>query len=126
MRLRVVAHVVGLLLRTFGLALLVPMAVDWLYGNWTDSLGFLLAAVAAVAIGERARRLERPGTELNRLEGIAVVASAWLVVSWFAAIPYLWHGLTPIDALFESMSGLTTTGATVFRDFKENIMGQAL
>jgi trk system potassium uptake protein TrkH len=39
------------------------------------------------------------------------------VIAWFAAVPYLWNGLGAIDAMFESMSGLTTTGATVFRDF---------
>ncbi len=117
MRLRFVAHVVGLLLRAFGVALLVPMLVDWGYGNWNDSLGFLIAAVAAFGAGEVAKRLSPKGIELNRLEGITVVASAWLVVSLFGAIPYLWAGLSVIDSLFESMSGLTTTGATILRDF---------
>lgn len=117
MRLRYVAHVVGLLLRAFGVALLVPMVVDWGYGNWNDSFGFLVAAVAAYGAGDIGRRLTPKGIELNRLEGITVVASAWLVVSLFGAIPYVWAGLSVIDALFESMSGLTTTGATIFRDF---------
>lgn len=119
MRLRVVAHVVGLLLRAFGIAFLVPMAVDWGYGNWFDSVGFVIGGLAAVGIGELGRRLHAKGIELNRMEGVAVVASAWLVVSVFAAIPYLWNGLGVVDSLFESMSGLTTTGATIFRDFSQ-------
>jgi trk system potassium uptake protein TrkH len=49
---------------------------------------------------------------------------AWLLIAWFAAFPYMWHGLGQIDAMFESMSGLTTTGATVLRDF--SAYGQAL
>jgi trk system potassium uptake protein TrkH len=117
MRLRVVAHVVGLLLRAFGLAFFAPLLVDWAYGNWAASIGFALGALAAVTTGEIGRRLSPRGIELNRLEGIAVVASTWLVVSIFAAIPYLWNGLSVIDSLFESMSGLTTTGATIFTDF---------
>ena len=54
---------------------------------------------------------------MRRVEGLAIVSGAWLVIAWFASVPYLWNGLGPIDAMFESMSGLTTTGATVFRDF---------
>ena len=117
MRLRLVAHLDGLLLRAFGVFLLVPMVVDWAYGNWGASIGFLIAALSATVLGELARRMHPKGAELHRLEGIMVVASVWLVVSFFSAIPYLWNGLSLIDSLFESMSGLTTTGATVFTDF---------
>ncbi len=117
MRLRVVAHVVGLLVRAFGFAFLVPMVVDWRYGNSDNALGFLFGAIATIGLGEMARRLHGKGFELSRIEGITVVASAWLVVSMFAAIPYVWNGLSIIDSLFESMSGLTTTGATILRDF---------
>jgi len=45
------------------------------------------------------------------------VSGTWLVVAVLGAVPYVWVGLTPIDALFESMSGFTTTGATIFTDF---------
>jgi len=124
MRLRLVAHTVGLLVRAFGVALLVPMVVDWGYGNWEESFGFLIAAIAAGAAGEYARRGYSSGVELLRIEGIAVVASVWLVVSFFAAIPYAWAGLGIIDSLFESMSGLTTTGATVFTDF--SVFGEGI
>lgn len=117
MRLRVVAHVVGLLVRAFGFAFLVPMVVDWHYGNSDNALGFLLGAIATIGLGEMARRLHGKRFELSRIEGITVVAGAWLVVSMFAAIPYVWNGLSVIDSLFESMSGLTTTGATILRDF---------
>jgi trk system potassium uptake protein TrkH len=124
MRPYLVAHVVGLLLRLFGLAMIPPMLVDWLYGNWTDSIGFAIAALAAILVGEIWCRLAPRGVELNRIEGIAVVASSWLVVSIFGAIPYVWNNLSVIDSLFESMSGLTTTGATIFTDF--SLYGEGL
>ncbi len=54
---------------------------------------------------------------MRRVEGLAIVSIAWLLIAWFAGLPYMWNGLGQIDALFEAMSGLTTTGATVFRDF---------
>ena len=55
--------------------------------------------------------------ELRRIEALAIVAGTWLVVAIVGAVPYVWVGLTPVDALFESMSGFTTTGATIFTDF---------
>jgi len=124
MRLRLVAHVDGLLLRAFGVFLLVPMLVDWGYGNWGSSVGFLIAALSAALFGELAKRMSPRGEDLRRVEGVMVVASAWLVVSFFSAIPYLWNGLSVIDSLFESMSGLTTTGATIFTDF--SLYGEGL
>ncbi len=57
------------------------------------------------------------------MEGIAVVAGVWLFVAVVGAIPYLWSGVHVIDALFESMSGFTTTGATIFRDFAAHSRG---
>jgi len=120
-RLAIVVHLTGLLVAWFGLSLAAPAAVAAFYGEWHDAGGFALALVATVGIGAAMRRaggtpagaIER----LRRVEGLAVVAATWLLIAHLAAIPYVWAGLGPIDALFEAMSGLTTTGATVFRDF---------
>jgi trk system potassium uptake protein TrkH len=117
MRLAVVLHTIGLVVRIFGALLIAPLMVDLLYGNREEAIGFAIAGVSAAVIGEIMRRMDRHKTDLSRIEGLAVVAFSWLVVSMFAAIPYLWSGLGFVDAAFESMSGLTTTGATIFRDF---------
>lgn len=117
MRLAVIAHTIGLVVRVFGVLLAAPLIVDLIYGNHQEAIGFALAGVSASVLGELMRRMERSSTDLTRIEGLAVVAFSWLVVAMFAAIPYLWHGLDFVDAAFESMSGLTTTGATIFRDF---------
>ena len=118
MRIAVVVHTIGLILRLFGLLMLAPLVVDLIYGNYQQATGFVVAAVSAALAGELARRCHKGERLLSRLEGLAVVAFSWFVVSWFAAIPYYWSGhLGVIDSAFESMSGLTTTGATVFRDF---------
>jgi len=117
MRLAVVLHTIGLVVRVFGALLIAPLMVDLLYGNREEAIGFAIAGVSAAVVGEIMRRMDRHKTDLTRIEGLAVVAFSWLVVSMFAAIPYLWSGLGFVDAAFESMSGLTTTGATIFRDF---------
>jgi trk system potassium uptake protein len=121
-RLAVVVHLVGLLVRLFGPMLLVPAAVAALYGEWRDAAGFLITSAATFVLGHAMRRTGGPDAEaaaerLRRVEGMSVVAGSWMLMAHVAAIPYVWAGLGPIDALFEAMSGLTTTGATVFRDF---------
>ena len=117
MRLAVVAHTIGLVVRVFGVLLLVPLAVDFIYGNQQQAIGFGIAGAGAMVIGELMRRMDRHKSDLTRIEGLAIVAFSWFVVSLFGAVPYWWAGLSVVDSAFESMSGLTTTGATIFRDF---------
>ena len=118
MRLPIVTHLIGAILRVFGAILLAPVAVALIYAERHDAIGFAIAAGVAAVAGEWMRRASLGFTEdLRRVEGLAVVAGTWLVVAVVAAIPYAWVGLGVVDAVFESMSGLTTTGATVFQDF---------
>ena len=121
MRLKIVVHVTGMFVRLFSPALLAPAAVAALYAEWRDALGFLATFAVTAAVGhvmcraspEAADGLDR----MRRVEGLAIVALTWLLLAHLAAVPYVVAGLGVIDALFESMSGLTTTGATVFEDF---------
>ncbi len=122
MRLSLVVHVTGLVVRVFGLMFLAPLAVCLLYGEYRDAIGFAVATVLTSAAGHLMRQAGGRAAEdaiegMRRVEGLAIVSGAWLIIAWFAGLPYLWNGFGQVDALFESMSGLTTTGATVFRDF---------
>lgn len=120
MRLAIVVQLTGTLVRLFSPALLVPAIVAVIYREWTDALAFLFSFLTAGAIGTLMRRasMTAAGVErLRRVEGMAIVAITWMLIAHLAAIPYVWAGLGFIDALFESMSGLTTTGATIFTDF---------
>jgi trk system potassium uptake protein TrkH len=122
MRYSLVVHLCGVLVRLFGAMFLAPLAVAVYYREFRDAQGFAVAAIVTVIIGHLMRRAGGTSAEeaverMRRVEGLAVVSAVWLLIAHLAAIPYVWAGLWPIDALFESMSGLTTTGATVFRDF---------
>lgn len=118
MRLSIIVTITGGLLRGFGLMFLWPIAVAAYYREWTDLWGFALAGVVAVALGQLMRLASSDREpDLRRIEALAIVSGTWLVVAVLGAVPYVWVGLTPIDALFESMSGFTTTGATIFTDF---------
>ena len=117
MRLPVVLHLVGLLVRLFSAAFLAPLLVALIYGEQYDAVGFALAAAVSFTAGHLMRRAAEEPADVNRVEGMAIVAATWLLVAVAGAIPYVWVAVPPIDALFESMSGLTTTGATMFEDF---------
>lgn len=121
MRLAIVVHTTGALVRLFAPALVAPAAVATLYREWKDVAGFLVAFAATALLGAAMRRAGGPGAgdveRIRRVEGMAIVATTWLVIAHLAAIPYIWAGLGFTDAFFESMSGLTTTGATILTDF---------
>jgi trk system potassium uptake protein TrkH len=105
-----------MLLMVFSLTMLPP----WLVSAWTaDGAGmpFLIAFLLTLGTGLAAwLPVRRFRGELRLREGFVVVVSVWLVLALFGALPFM-MGEAPhmrfVDALFESMSGLTTTGATV-------------
>jgi trk system potassium uptake protein TrkH len=117
MRLAFVIHLTGVMVRLFAGAFLAPLAVALYYGERYDAAGFLVASLGSFAAGHLMRRVAEEPRDLRRVEGMAIVAGTWLLVAVFGAVPYVWAGVGPIDALFESMSGFTTTGATTFADF---------
>ena len=122
MRLSLVVHVIGVVVRVFGLMFLAPLALALADGDYRDAQGFAVSLALTVAIGHLMRQAGGKSAEeavesMRRVEGLAVVSIAWLLIAVFAGLPYMWNGLGPIDSTFESMSGLTTTGATIFRDF---------
>ncbi len=111
----------GTLVALFGPALLAPAVIAGVYAEWRDSAAFVLTSVATVTLGMAMRRaggaIAGDVERLRRIEGLAIVSATWLLVAHMSAIPYITTGLSFVDALFESMSGLTTTGATILTDF---------
>ena len=119
MRVSVVARVAGRIIRLFGASFLAPAAVAAGYGEWPDVGGFLAGGAAAGTVGQLLIGVSgRAGDDLRRIEALAVVAGVWLLLAPLCAVPYVWAGLGVVDALFEAMSGITTTGATILTDFE--------
>jgi trk system potassium uptake protein len=118
MRLPVVLRLAGTLLRFFSLMFAAPALVAWLNGERADAVVFLLTGIGSAAIAQGLVAVgSEPEDDLRRVEALGVVAGTWILVAHAAAVPYLFAGMTFVDAFFEAMSGLTTTGATVMRDF---------
>ena len=114
--LRPVVGTLGALLAALGVALVFPMGVGLLYGeaSWWS---FGVTAALALGLGGGAWVAFRPRGEddLRIREGFAVVALAWLLLSLVGALPFVLGGVlgSYTDAFFETMSGFTTTGATI-------------
>ena len=115
---RVVGHYLGVLLlfSTFGL---VPsLCVAALFGEWHAAARYLFCAGAFLIGGSILRFLRIQPGRLSRQQALAVTGLAWLVLAFFGALPlYLsGHYVNYLDALFEAVSGFTTTGASVVVD----------
>lgn len=118
MRLSLVFGVIGHLLLLFAPAFLPPLALAFFQGHYDVAGHFAIALTLTALVGWGFSRLFPRAPLLWRAEAMAIVAGTWLVVGLFSAIPYVFAGLGPIDAVFESISGLTTTGATVLTHFE--------
>jgi trk system potassium uptake protein TrkH len=88
--------------------------------NWAEFAYFAGPLFLTQLIGAAATRAPEPHGAIKRAEALAVVAGTWLAIALVGALPYAFSGLSFIDAFFESMSGFTTTGATVLTDFREH------
>lgn len=118
MNFAVVRYIIGFLLQFESAFLLLPALVGVIYHEKTAALVYLLTALLCFTVGY-ALRFKRPKQrELYIREGFATVALGWLILSLFGAIPFVMTGDIPhyIDALFETISGFTTTGATILSD----------
>ena len=110
----VVTHVLGQILRPFAFVFFVPAAIDYLGGAPRAGLGFLASAALTFALGSLMVRAHARADHLGRIEALAVVSLLWLIVAMLGAVPFLLQGLSPVDGLFESMSGFTGTGSSIF------------
>jgi trk system potassium uptake protein len=111
-------NLVGALLKYLSLAFLFPVPIALGYGEpwWPYAAAGALTALGGLSLETITRGKERVGIR----EGFLVVALTWLLGSAFIAVSYLLSGedqlSRPLDALFEAMSGMTTTGSSVVVD----------
>jgi len=127
MNSRSVTRVLGFIAVCLGLAMLAPAALAFL--DHEDFIPLLVSASLPLSSGLIALLATRgPKVDLKVRDGFAVVTFAWIIASLFGALPYLLTGAAPrfADALFEAMSGFTTTGATIFPDVESLSRGVLL
>lgn len=124
MNYRSVIKVLGFLLLVTSACLLLPAAIAGLYRE-ADWPYYLATAGIGVLIGGCTLLFLRDAPDLRVREGFAVVAFGWFCVGLMGALPFWMSGQIPsfTDAAFESISGFTTTGASILTDIESRSHG---
>ena len=113
------ARLAGWLLVALGAAQGAPLLAAVYYGE--PLTPFLAAAAVALGLGlPAALGIRADSLRIRPRDGFFIVSGAWILASLFGALPYMTTGaLQPVDALFESVAGFTTTGSTVMTRIEE-------
>ncbi len=119
MHLSSTLNILGFLMMFLAATMLLPVPFSLYYGE-TDYPALIISAFITFFAGFAAFRLSRFRGDLRAKEGFAVVALGWLFFSLFGSIPFVLSGYIPsfTDAFFETMSGFTTTGATILANIE--------
>ena len=124
MRLSYIFTSIILVLRCIALVILAPIAVALYYHDYTSVLPFITASLISLVLSFVLDIFFRKKSEsfeslndIKKGEALCVVTLSWVLFGIIAMIPYIYFGLSPLNALFESVSGITTTGATILTKF---------
>ena len=115
MNYAIVFRLLGYVMLIEGALLLLPAAASWIYGEWFVLGVFLITAAVSAAIGYALRGIKPKSKMFYMREGFAATSLSWIVISIVGAVPFVVTGCipNPVDALFETVSGFTTTGASI-------------
>lgn len=117
----IVVNVLGLLLIISGALMLAGLPFSFYYDS-NDIISISSASSLTIGVGLAGWKLTRTGNrqEIGRKEAYLIVTGGWIVVSLFGALPFVFSGAIPnyTDAFFETMSGFTTTGASVLNNIE--------
>lgn len=118
MNFQTIRKTVGTILCMEAVFMLPPLLLAIVDGDPAAVRGFSFAIAAVLAVGLPLAVIKRPSVGLGPRDGCVTVALAWIVISVFGAIPFYVSGVitAPGDAIFETVSGFSTTGATIMDD----------
>ena len=115
MNYAIVFRLLGYILMIEGVLLLLPAVTSLIYAEWAVMGVFLLTAAISAALGCGLRTIKPRSKVFYMREGFAATALSWIAISIVGAVPFVLTGCipNPVDALFETVSGFTTTGASI-------------
>ena len=117
---KLIAQIIGVLLGLESLFLLFALIVSLIY-NEDDSLAFVLSIVITFAVGLLFYLLGKDAdSRMSKRDAYIIVSAVWVIFSFFGALPFFISGYIPsfTDAFFETISGFTTTGASILTDIE--------
>ena len=123
MRLNYLFDALSLILIYIGLVVFLPVIVAFIYGDYNSAIPFVTAGVISCLSGLTCKYFvnkllpSQNLTNIRKSEGLAIVLLSWLAFSIIATIPYFFFGFGVVDAFFEGISGVTTTGATILTGY---------
>lgn len=121
MNYRMIIYVIGQISKVVGLAMLLPVLVGFIYGE-THIIASFGIPILILLIPGFAVTIKKPkDNSVYSMEGFISVAASWIVVSAVCALPFVISGDIPnyVDALFETVSGFTTTGSSILSNVEE-------
>ncbi len=116
MNYRMLGYLLGIIMTIEAALLLLPMLVALIYGE--SAFPFLITVAILLLIGLLLAWRKPRETRIYAKEGFVTAALSWIVMSLFGALPFVLSGAIPnyVDALFETVSGFTTTGASILTE----------
>ena len=113
----IIFYILSSVLEFVGAFMLLPFLVGLIYGE-TQSFAFLIVAAASLFLGFLGRLKKPKSTVFYAKEGFVTVSLSWILLSLVGAVPFVLTKEIPsyVDALFETVSGFTTTGGTILSD----------
>ncbi len=120
MRLKIIFNTTGIVLKYISLIFIFPIIFGIFYKEFFSIWPFFVASIIAYVLGFLFclnDASEKDIDSITRHEALAVVVTTWGMFSFVCVIPFLLFGLSPINSLFEAVSGISTTGATILSDF---------
>lgn len=125
MNRKMIFYITGEMVILEAILLVLPLLVSLIYSE-SCALSFVFAIAAALALGGIMMLIFKPSTTvIYSKEGFVIVALSWIFMSCIGALPFVFSGEIPsyVDALFETISGFTTTGASIVRDVESMSKG---
>ena len=115
MNFKMIRYTLGLILLFESAFFLLPMIVAVCCGEWWELFSFFVTSLATSGLGLLMAFKKPEDRHLYARDGLAIVALSWITLSLFGAVPFVISGAIPnyLDALFETVSGFTTTGSTI-------------
>ncbi len=119
MNFRNVLRNIGIVLILEAVLMLPPLIVS-IYYKGNDMKAFLLTMLILLFVSIPLIFIKTEGRKISAREGLSVVSFGWILMSFFGALPYYFSGSIPnfVDCFFESVSGLSTTGASILREIE--------
>ena len=117
MNMKSISYILGWILRLEGVFMALPLGTAVLYGE-QQGWAFALVMVLCLALGQLLTHRKPHNPSFYAREGFVTTALGWMVMSLFGCLPFMLTGEIPrfVDALFETVSGFTTTGASILSD----------